>query len=882
MRAARTRAEGGTQVPWPGPIPSAGELAAADAAGRLRLLGSSEGGLGVPEAQARLRHFGPNVPVREEERHLLQEFLGNFTHTLALLLWFAAGLAFAAGIHELGAAILAVVLINGVFAFIQEYRAGQVVAGLLQRVALRARVVREGEPLDIEARSLVPGDVFVLEAGDVVPADAVLLSSEALAVDLSLLTGETLPVERDAAPVSARDGSRIADLAPLLPAGAGVVRGSGSGVVWRTGPQSSLGRVAGLVASVEEGESLLARQVAALSRLTAVIAVFAGTGTLALAAIIGDTSFLAALTFGTGTLVALVPEGLLPTLSVSLAIGARRMAARGAAVRHLSAVETVGATTVICTDKTGTLTENRLTVESVVTADGEGPGLDAAIRAAVLCNEAGPGPDGLEGDPFDVALWQWAEANGWVPGHIREEWRRTALQPFDPHLRYARVTCERDGKAFDFVKGAPEAVAALCQPPGLPPALGQAIRAAAARGERVLLLAAGPAGSPLSPLGVVAFHDPPRRGVSEALAACRRAGIRVVMLTGDHLETAKAVAARIGLAGHGVTVNAGAELDAMSDEELLVLLSHDAVIARVDPEQKLRIVQVLRRAGEVVLVTGDGTNDAPALRAADVGVAMGLRGTEAAKQAADIVLADDNFTTIVAAIEEGRAIKRNIRRFVSYVFTSNVAEVTPFLVYVFLPVPLPLAVIQALAIDIGTDLVPAIALGAEPPGEESMDTPPEPPGRPLITPALGALTFLFFGAIEAVLGLAGYFAWYWQAGWRPFDSFEPFEAGHSEAMAVTFLAIVGGQVACLAAQRSGPLTARLSLTRNRLIPAGLAFELALAVALVYTPGLNGLFSMSAVALPWLLAVPSAAAAFLLADQSRRGILLVMGRAAPAG
>jgi magnesium-transporting ATPase (P-type) len=352
--------------------------------------------------------------------------------------------------------------------------------------------------------------------------------------------------------------------------------------------------------------------------------------------------------------------------------------------------------------------------------------------------------------------------------------------------------------------------------------------------------------------------------------------VRIVMLTGDHPATARALAATIGLGARLPTAE-GREVDELSDSELIERLHGDSIFARVTPEQKLRLVTLLRRAGESVVVTGDGINDAPALRAADVGVAMGRRGTEVAKQAADIVLADDNFATIVAAIEEGRSIKANIRRFVSYVFTSNVAEVVPFLVYLFLPVPLPLAVIQALAVDLGTDLLPALALGAEAASPRTMAGEPEPPHRPLLTRGLALTTFLFFGVIEAALGLAAFFGYYAMHGWRPFDSFAPYNAIEREAATLTFLGIVAGQIGCLFAQRDGPLSVRLSLRANPWVAWGLGFELALALAFVYVPGLNRLFQMTAVQPIWLLVLPAGAALFLVLDLIRRRLAGIMGR-----
>lgn len=845
-------------------------LAAATPAGRLSLLHSVREGLSPSEAAARLRESGPNEPVHPASARHAGALVAQFTHTLALLLWFAAGLAFAAGITELGAAIIAVVTLNGIFAFVQEFRAGHVVESLMRQVAVTARVARGGVTQPISAAGLVPGDVIQLVAGDVVPADCALLESQDLSVDISMLTGETLPVERSVEPVERRSGRpRIETLAPLLPAGAAVVTGSALALVFATGPQSSVGLVAGLVQGVERGPSILERQVADLSRITAAIAVLAGSATLTLGATVAETSFLTALTFSTGVIVALVPEGLLPTLSVSLAIGARRMAERGAAVRRLSAVEVVGSVTVICTDKTGTLTENLLTVKGAVTADGATAVSPGLLLGAVLCNDATGDNERLVGDALDTALWRWAQTTGYDPSSIREAHPRMAASPFEARRRYMSVTCDVGGTPVVFAKGAPEAVLQLTGRASLPPALNHAIADATSAGDRVLLLASGPPGGVLDPAGVIRFGDPPRPGVDSAIASCRDAGIRILMLTGDHPETARAVARAVGMAGNEVPVRTGDDLDGMSDAELRDLAASNAVIARVDPQQKLRIVRVLRAAGEVVVVTGDGVNDAPALRAADVGVAMGLRGTEVAKQSADIVLADDNFTTIVAAIEEGRAIRSNIRRFMSYVFASNVAEVVPFLVYIFFPVPLPLAVIQALAVDVGTDLLPALALGAEPPAPAAMQAPPEAPSRPLLTRRLGLRTFLFFGLVEATIALTGFFFVFAVDGWRLGGSLDPFGHLERQAATVTFLGIVGGQVGCLFAQRDGSLRRRLSLRSNRAVALGLGFELGLALALVYLPGLNRAVSMASVHPAWLLVVPLAAVAFTLFDLLRR-------------
>jgi calcium-translocating P-type ATPase len=857
------------------PAPSIAKLAPLSPDARLELLGSRPSGLSGAEAALRLRRHGRNDLSPPRTRQPLFAFVANFTHTLALLLWFAAGLAFAAGLHQLGGAIVAVVAVNGLFAFAQEYRAGRTIAGLMRRVAVQARVVRDGVERTAPAVDLAPGDVVRLAPGDIVPADCVLLSADHLTLDLSMLTGESAPVGRSPETVQLddTDAGHVADIACAAPSGAGVVSGLAQAAVYATGAASTMGAIATMVESVERGASVLERQVAELSRMTAALAVGAGAITLVVAAVSTDVEFVAALTFAVGVLVALVPEGLLPTLSVALAIGAERMAHRGAAVRRLSSVEAIGAATVICTDKTGTLTQNTLSVRGFVSPDGSDRPSPRALAAAILCNDARVSDGGWSGDPVDVALVRWAgREHDAEAQRLREAHPRISDVPFDARWRYMSVTCEVDGVRRELIKGAPEEVLRLLGATA-PAAIERATAEATLHGERVLLLAERSA-SASDVLGLVRLFDPPRPEVPAAIAACRRASVRVVMLTGDHPGTASALAKLVGI-GSGesargdVAVVSGAEMDALGDRALLRRLRDDTVFARIDPRQKLRITELLRRSGDIVVVTGDGINDAPALRAADVGVAMGRRGTEVAKQAADVVLADDNFATIVAAIEEGRSIKENIRRFVSYVFTSNVAELAPFLLYIFLPVPLPLAVVQVLALDLGTDLLPAMALGAEPPAARSMVHPPEPPSRPLLTRALGIRTFLFFGLIEAALGIAGFLAYHWQAGWRPFDSFGPHSAIEDEARALTFLGIVAGQMGCVLAQRDGPLRSRLDLRVNPLIAWGLAFELALALALVYVPGLNGLFSMAAVYPAWLAILPAGAAVFVLLDHGRR-------------
>ncbi len=848
---------------------------------RLELLGSSESGLSTAEAANRRRTFGANAIGQATTSSHARRFRAHFTHPLALLLWFGAGMAFAARTPELAMAIIAVIAANGLFAYVQEMRADRVVEALLARAAISAHVVREGHEHELSATELVPGDLIVLTAGDVVPADCALVRADALSLDLSMLTGETTPVDRSAEVLREVDPADVTRVACVAPAGSGVLTGNADAIVVATGSASTMGRIVQLLEGATRSRSLLERQVIELSRFTMVVAVTCGIGILIAAVFLRGTEIIAALVFGTGVIASLVPEGLLPLLTVTLALGARRLAERGALVRRLPAIEVIGSTTVVGTDKTGTLTRNAVDVVGLVPWQPAPLAEQRAKLVAALCNDCRPANGGEIGDPIDHALVRWCRREGMDVAGIRGQHPRTYDVPFDAHRRYMRVDCRFDDGERMLLKGAPEAIAAVLHVE-IPPELTNVIAAAASRGERVLMLAEGRKdegpqndGGPQI-VGLLRLQDPPRPEVPAAVAACLRAGIRVIMFTGDHPATAKGIALRIGLASESTPVIEAATLDAMDDDALLIKLRETAILARTTPEQKLRIVRVLQSDGNIVTVTGDGVNDGPALRRADVGIAMG-RGTEIAKQASDVILFDENFTTIVAGIEQGRGIKKNIQKFISYVSTSDVAELVPFICYVLLPIPLPLTILQVLAIDLGTDVFPALALGLERPAPRTLDVPPEPPAAPLLGRGLAVRTYLFYGVIEAALGMAGFLAVYWTHGWRPFESFAPFSAAQVEAGTRTFLAIIGGQIGCLFALREGRARARFSLFSNPWIAVGLGFELALALALVYVPGINTVFTMTEVAPGWLTVIPIAAAIMIVADVLRRAVLETVRR-----
>jgi calcium-translocating P-type ATPase len=837
--------------------------------------GTAAGGLSSAQAQARLEEAGPNVLAALERPRWLARFAGNFVHLFALLLWGGAVLAAVGGMPELSVAIVVVIVVNALFSFAQEFRAERAVEALSRVLPQRAHVRRDGHRVEIDADALVPGDVMLLAPGDRISADARVLSAADLRVDMSTLTGESRPVRRHAGPGDAPG----LDAPDRVFAGTHVFSGIAEALVTATGMATELGRIARLTQGATRHASPLEVQMTRVTRVVAALSLSVGALFFVLAGLLGmgmTERFL----FAIGVIVANVPEGLLPTVTLSLALATQRMARRNAIVRRLSSVETLGCTSVICTDKTGTLTANEMTVRRVWTPDGvavdvAGTGYapvprvpDDAIaelaRAGALCNDASLEPVGetwrLVGDPTEGALLTLALKAGLDP--VREAHRlpRCGDLPFDSsRKRMTTVHQTPDGRTA-YIKGAPSAVVPHTRMAATERARALAAADALARdGLRVLALARRPVadGAPvdstleddLELLGLVGMHDPPRPEVAAAVEACGAAGIRVLMVTGDHGITAEAIAHRIGLFSGPAAILDGESLDALDDAGLLEALERPgALVARVSPEQKLRIARTLHDAGEIVAMTGDGVNDAPALRAADIGVAMGRSGTDVAREAADIVLADDNFASIAAAVEEGRAVYDNIRRFAQYHFSSNVAELMAFLAWGLsgAAIPLPLVVMQVLAIDLGTDLLPAIALGTERPEPGVMDRPPRPRRERLLNRRTLGRVYGFVGLLVGLAGLATFFAGYLLAGWRPGDPLADSGELYVQATAMTYAGIVAGQVGAGFAFR----TARQSLFTvgpftNRFLLVGIVFELALLVAIVSVPGLQDIFHTAA-------------------------------------
>jgi magnesium-transporting ATPase (P-type) len=906
--------------------------AALDPEGALARLAVDRDGLAAAEAAARLRRHGPNALPAAVRRLWYAELGANFVHLFALLLWAGAALAVVAGMPQLAWAIGAVVVINGLFSYWQEYEAERAAEALSALLPRRVTVRRDGAVQMVAAPEIVPGDVLVLAEGEAIPADARILDSERLRIDLSSLTGESRPVPRFAHAVDS--GSRAAAALPnIVFAGTTVVGGRADAVVFATGAATEFGRIASLTQAQRERPSPLQQELSRVTRFVTVLAVAFGVLCFAVGTGVGGLSPAAAFLFAIGIIVANVPEGLLPTLTLALAFGVRRMAARRALIKRLSAVETLGATTLILTDKTGTLTENEMTVRELW-VDGaryrvEGAGYqplgavrrlpgeggeepDAGegpmhlLRAAALCCDAHLLPPGggrvrwqAIGDPTEAAILVAAAKLGLGEATL-STWPRLAELPFDS-ARKRMTTIQRiNGDGIACVKGAPSEVLPRCasirrdgRAVALEAALRQEVEAAqvalTSRGLRVLAVAERSLPTPahdhdnwrvdeveraLTLIGLVAMEDPPRPEVPAALADCRRAGVRVVMVTGDDGRTATAVGREIGLCGEHPEVVTGADLDAMDEAHLAAVLCHDEIVfARLAPEHKLRLVESYQRRGEVVAVTGDGVNDAPALRRADIGVAMGATGTDVAREAADMVLADDNFASIVAAIEEGRGVYDNVRKFVTYIFASNVPEIVPFAAFVLLGIPLPLTVMQILAVDLGTDLVPALALGMEKPEPDVMRRPPRSRHDRLLSFSTLLRAYGWLGAIEAALSLFGFFAVYWLAGWRPGQPMA--DSGPLYAMATTMslAGIVACQIGNLFACRSRRESVfHLGLTGNRVLLAGIAVEVAVLLLLIHVPALARTFALAPLEpLHWLL-LATFAPLLLAAEELRKWLL----------
>jgi magnesium-transporting ATPase (P-type) len=909
-------------------------------------LETSQAGLSQEQAAARQRELGKNLIQSAKKKSPLLVFLSNFTHLMAILLWVAGAIAFFAGMPELGVAVWLVNVINGVFSFWQEYQAGKATEALKKMLPSYANVIRDGSEQKILAEDLVPGDVMLLAEGDKISADARLIQTSDLQVNQSTLNGESNPVRKVSDAVLEEDLTTV-EMPNLVFAGTSVSEGNGRAVVTKIAMDTEFGKIASLTQNMEDPESPLQKQLDVLTKQVTVFALCMGVVFFMLDVFIVKSPIASSFIFSLGMIVAFIPEGLLPTVTLSLAMAVQRMSKRNALVKKLSSVEALGSTSVICTDKTGTLTQNEMTVNHLWTADHEyevtGVGyapkgeitLDGkAVRAAreedlrllvvggALCSNArllDPETEGgrytVLGDPTEACLVTACQKAGIEPKDQERETPRVRELPFESR-RKRMTTIHQLAEPLDgalrvaYCKGAPNEVVRLStrirvggRAVELTDDLRRRIMDAndsyAKNGLRVLAVAYRPLAKDdssipksmsdytpdnierdLTFVGLEVMQDPPRPEVAAAVAECRRAGIRVVMITGDYGLTAESIARRIGIVkGADARVISGLELERMSDPALKEALGGEVIFARMAPEQKLRVVKNLQEMGDIVAVTGDGVNDSPALKKADIGVAMGITGTDVAKEAADMILTDDNFASIVSAIEEGRAVYSNIRKFMLYILNSNVPEAVPSAVYLFSggAVPLPLTTMQILTIDLGTDMLPALGLGTEPPESTVMDKPPRDPKERLLDGRTMRKAFLWYGMIGAVSSLAAYVFAQVQGGWQPggamFGIGADLDPVYVRATTMALAAIVFSQIGEVWNCRTETESVfKVGLFSNRQVNIGIVFEICLIAFITVFPPFQQVFHTSPLGLAdygFLCLLP---AIVLAVEETRKAIV----------
>jgi magnesium-transporting ATPase (P-type) len=854
-------------------------------------------GLDGAEAARRLAAHGLNTLPEPPPRPVWLTFARQFRSPLIFILFVAAVLAVALGHHGDALVILAVVVVNAVIGTFQEGRAERSMAALRRLSALQVRVLRDGVAQSLAARDLVPGDILVLAAGDAVGADARVVEQARLEVAEAALTGESVPVAKTVAPVPESTG--LADRRGMVHSGTHVTAGRGLAVVVATGRDTEVGRIAGLAESGPPSRTPLERRLDAFGRAL----MFASLGLFVVVVVLGTWRALPmadVLMVAISQMVSMVPEGLPVAMTIALAVGMQRMAAQGAIVRRLAAVETLGSTTVICTDKTGTLTRNEMTVRELwlpdgrtVSVDGIGyapagrvscggepvrddPAVTALVRAAVLCNDAqlrAPEDEraawSVVGDPTEGALLVLAAKAGMDAEALRRAAPRSAELPFDSD-RKLMATRHDSAAPRVVVKGAPEAVLALCRDAAAVRAAREAADAMAGQALRVLAFAelddaeldAGfdALDGRARLLGLAGEIDPPRESVRDAVARCAGAGIRPVMVTGDHKLTGLAIARELGIARDGDASVDGQALERMNDAELQATVDRIAVFARVHPAQKVRIVEALQSRGNVVAMTGDGVNDAPALARADVGVAMGITGTEVAKSASEIVVTDDDFATIVTAVEQGRVVYANLKKVILFLFVTSVDEVIVLLAALIAGLPLPLAAVQILWINIVTEGTLTVNLVMEPPGGDEMKRPPVARDDPLL-----GRDMLWRMAVMTPAAAAATFGWFY---WR---------LGHGVALDLvrteTFTVLVMCQwfnvLNCRSATRSA---FGGSLLRNPWLLGGLGFSVVLQLAVLYLQPLNEMFHTVPLPLTDLLPMAAVASAVLWAEELRKALV----------
>ncbi|WP_125705561.1 cation-translocating P-type ATPase [Lacticaseibacillus daqingensis] len=906
------------------------QFAATPAAAVLKTLDTQVTGLSEQAAQTRLAQYGPNTITRTKGQSEWLVFIKNFASLMAMLLWVSGAIAMLTGTVELGIAIWLVNVINGLFSYWQERAAKKATNALMAMLPTYVQVLRDGKLQQRNATELVPGDIFSLQAGNAIPVDARLLAATSLQVDQSALTGESVPESKT---TRYDPGEGEFAESTLVYAGTTVGAGTGKAVCYATGMHTEFGKIAALTQNQTKAKSPLALELDRLTKQISLIAIAIGLSFFLAAIFFVHYPAAKAFIFALGMIVAFIPEGLLPTVTLSLAQGVQRMAKKHALVKDLNSVETLGETTVICSDKTGTLTQNQMTVEHVwtraqaFTVSGRGyvnngsvqrghdklqwaddPDLATLIRVVALNNDTSVQADAagkpkILGTPTEAALVILAQKAGFDLTQAAAQTPRLQEFPFDSERKRMCTIHQHDAHTLSVcVKGSLSDLLPQCdtiQFNGVKRPLTASDRTAinaanegyAKQGLRSLAVAYRelPAAADqaqqlanltiantevhLTFIGLTVMADPPRPEIYDAVAKCHAAKIKIIMVTGDSTLTAKSIAVKIGLTSDQARVVTGTELERMSEAELQAALRGEIIFARVAPEQKYKIVATLQKNGEIVASTGDGVNDAPALKKADIGVAMGVTGTDVAKDAADMILTDDNFASIVAAIEEGRTVYSNLQKFLTYILTSNVPEAVPSILFLFSRglIPLPMTVMQILTVDLGTDMLPALGLGSEPAEPGIMHQPPRAKNAHLLSRSVIWKAFAWYGLLASVIATFAYFFVNWQAGW-PDVALAASGTGYARATTMVLGAIVFSQIAnALNCRTKRASVLKTGLFANHRVWAGIAFEVVLFFLLTITPGLQTLFNTTP--LGWtdwafLMAIPIP---LFLLEEARKAI-----------
>lgn len=884
-------------------------------------------GLSDIQVSQRLEKYGKNVITKKKQDSLFKKFISNFTSLMALLLWCGGIIAIISGSVELGISIFCVNLINGFFSFFQEFKAEKATGALQKMMPSYARVIRNNQEVKILAEDIVPGDIMILEEGDRISGDARILRCSDFKVDQSTLTGESNPIRKNYEAL--KEETSYLEAANMIFTGTTVSSGTCHCVVVKTGMATEFGKIADLTQNTKKTLSPLQKELNILTKQIAAIALSVGIAFMLIAVFIIQDPIMESFIFALGMVVAFIPEGLLPAVTLSLALSVQRMAKENALVKKLSAVETLGCTNVICSDKTGTLTQNEMTVnhlwtfESKLDVSGEGYSSEGNIHdgdniitvnksntlrlllsGAALCSNAKLVPPSKNsanarytvlGDPTEACLGVVAKKGGIDYKKLNQEYPRILELPFESN-RKRMTTIHQLKEPFEgsnriaFIKGSPKEVMELCNKyysGGKANQISeddrQKIMAAndlyAKQGLRVLAVAYRSLShnDPSLPsaireytpenierdltfLGLVAMQDPPRKEVKEAVALCRSAGIKIIMITGDYGLTAESIARKIGIIqSEDAKIISGVELAKMDDDQLKEVLKGEVVFARMAPDQKYRIVCALQELGNIVAVTGDGVNDSPALKKADIGVAMGISGTDVAKEAADMILTDDNFASIVSAIKEGRTVYNNIRKFLRYIFDSNTPEAAAPALYLFSGglVPLPLTIMQILTIDIGTDMVPALGLGAEHGEDNIMNQPPRSLDERLLNKSVIIRGFLWYGLLLTVFALGGYFLVNYLYGWPNVSLAPEGTFVYQKATTMMLAGVVFGQIAMALNNRTETESVlKRGIFSNHYINLGFVVEIVILLLIVYVPFLNGVFGTAPLGIyEWLYLIP---------------------------